>query len=655
MADGSEFQIGLGVSGGDAAEKAAASLDKLASGLSQAGAASEAAATAMKAGQAAYDAAEKAALKASVAVEKIGAAASAQQGKAAAVAAEFGLFSPQFAKASEKLSALTARQAEAAAKATATAAAMNAEAVALDKLRGASSTAAAAEAKLGDAHQAAKKKISDSEKSLKDAANSQQKAIGAAGELEGAFGKLGGPLGLLGQRAVGAGGAFLKLGKQLGSAGPYVILAVAAVALAAGVAAVGVAAVGAAVRIGSWAVGLADAARTQGLLAAGIARTTAGGAALDRQIEEMTGRLPQTREELLALASPIAAAGLSGDALANALEEAAVKAAKLKFGPDFAKQMLSLPSQTARIQAGFSKIFSGLKIEALLVSMSKVTDLFKENSATANAAKAVFESLFQPLVDGVNAWIPKMVSAFIQFEILVLKALIKIKPFGQEILLVAEILGALALLVGGVVAAAIGLLVAGLGLMAVGIGIALTLLAAIGASFVYIAVSAVQAGAAVLEGIGAAFEWLTGLSLADIGMQLIQGLIDGIINGGPGVLGAITGIATGAIDAAKKALGIASPSKIFAEIGMHTAAGMEQGVDGGAAAVQGSMTAMVDPTAAVGAAGAAGAAGTSSSGGSGHVFNITVTGGADGESIAAQVRAAIQDLLTQSGGSLVAS
>ena len=49
----------------------------------------------------------------------------------------------------------------------------------------------------------------------------------------------------------------------------------------------------------------------------------------------------------------------------------------------------------------------------------------------------------------------------------------------------------------------------------------------------------------------------------------------------------------GATATGKTALGIASPSTIFAEIGLHPAAGMEEGVDGGAAGVQKSVEARV--------------------------------------------------------------
>ena len=145
--------------------------------------------------------------------------------------------------------------------------------------------------------------------------------------------------------------------------------------------------------------------------------------------------------------------------------------------------------------------------------------------------------------------------------------------------------------------------------------------------------------------IGQFLDWLGTLTLEGIGTALIDGLVAGLKAGAGAVLGAITGIAGGAVDAAKKALGIASPSTIFAEIGMHTAAGMEQGVDSGAAAVAGSMEAMVEPPASAAPAAAAGGGG-----GSGAQYTITINaGGGDGASIADALRKLLADLGAQAG------
>ncbi len=649
MADGAEFSIDVGVTGGDQAVAAASALDALASKLEVAGTAATDTANAMKAGQTAYDQAESAAIKAAAAVEKIGLAATAQSGKVDAIAAEFGIFSPQAQKAAEKLAQLTARQSEAVAKAASTSAAMTAEASALDKLKNSAAAAADKEAALTKEHAALKKSGDDAAKSAKEQADAQTKSVGAAGLLEGAFAKLGGPLGELGQKATGVGGAVLKMGKSLGAAGPYVAAAVLAIALATAFVAAGLA-------ITKFGVESADAARTQALLADGVAGSVAGGRELDKTIEKLGNTVPQTRDELLAMAGDLAKTGLKGAALSDALEDAAVKAAKLKFGPDFAKQMLSLPSQAARLKSNIAGVFSGLNIESLLEGLSKLVALFDKNSATGEAMKVVFESVFQPIVDGLAAIIPKAVATFIQLEILAMKGLIAIKPYGGVLQGIAIGFGIVLAVIAAVVVA----------FVAVGVA-----MAAVFALFVALPFYAQSAFKAVGDGItstfGAVVAWVSGkideivgffkgLSLSDIGTQLIQGLIDGITGGGAGVIKAITGIAGGAVDAAKHALGIASPSKVFAEIGTNTAAGMEQGVDSGAEGVQSSMTDMVEPPAPAAAAPAAPATSASTSGAgmfAGAIFNFNGVGG-DAKAFAEDFKNHVSDLLAQAGGGVPA-
>lgn len=70
--------------------------------------------------------------------------------------------------------------------------------------------------------------------------------------------------------------------------------------------------------------------------------------------------------------------------------------------------------------------------------------------------------------------------------------------------------------------------------------------------------------------------------LVSIGSNIISGLVRGIQNAAGSVVSAITGVVGGAIDAAKSFLGIASPSKVFKEIGDFTMQGMELGIEEGA-------------------------------------------------------------------------
>lgn len=378
-----------------------------------------------------------------------------------------------------------------------------------------------------------------------------------------------------------------------------------------------------------WAIRMSDAARSARLLSDGIAGSVAGGRELDAAIHALGAKVPQTSDELRSMAADLAKTGLRGKELTDALEDAAVKAAKLKWGPDFAKQTLSLDSQARRLQENIAGLFGGLNLEKFLGELAKIVGLFDSTSETGRAIKVVFESLFQPLVDGLAFLAPKIVSTFIQFEIWVLRALIAIKPFGSKILLAGQIVGGVALVIVGAFALVIG--------AAVAIGVAVT---AVTAGIIYLAFKLTElvAGAIVfaatlisepgkaLEWLKTKFfevvEWLRGISLAEIGKQMLDGLVQGITGGAAGVLSAITGAVGGAIDGAKKLLRIGSPSKVFAEIGLNTAAGMVQGVEGASGDVQGSIEQMVSPPDAAPAGGSSSSSSTSGHNLAGSTFQF---------------------------------
>lgn len=103
-----------------------------------------------------------------------------------------------------------------------------------------------------------------------------------------------------------------------------------------------------------------------------------------------------------------------------------------------------------------------------------------------------------------------------------------------------------------------------------------------------------------------------------IGTAIVDGITSGITSGYERVTGAVRGLADNAITAARETLGIASPSRVFAEIGGYTAEGFERGVHGGTQGAQDAMAAMVAPPDAAGAAGALA--------GRGGVFQVFVDG-----------------------------
>ena len=100
---------------------------------------------------------------------------------------------------------------------------------------------------------------------------------------------------------------------------------------------------------------------------------------------------------------------------------------------------------------------------------------------------------------------------------------------------------------------------------------------------------------AVLDGIASLLQdvWdaITSFDLIGAGQQLIQGFIDGIASMGQSVLDTVGGIASGAIDTVKGWLGIASPSKVFRQIGGYTMEGLAIGLSDGAKSARRAMDA----------------------------------------------------------------
>jgi tape measure domain-containing protein len=139
----------------------------------------------------------------------------------------------------------------------------------------------------------------------------------------------------------------------------------------------------------------------------------------------------------------------------------------------------------------------------------------------------------------------------------------------------------------------IELVAKGLGLIAgvVGVVLAVVAVAAIKLAKLWMGLYAAVLGA---YGVVVSFaEWLGGLfsgdglsaSGASIGQALVDGIVSGLQAGAAAVAAAVKALAGGAVGTAKKAFGIASPSRVFAAIGGHVAAGAELGISGGAGRV----------------------------------------------------------------------
>lgn len=88
----------------------------------------------------------------------------------------------------------------------------------------------------------------------------------------------------------------------------------------------------------------------------------------------------------------------------------------------------------------------------------------------------------------------------------------------------------------------------------------------------------------IVDGVGA---WWS--EVYNAGVDLILGLAQGIASAPGAVADAVTAAVGGAIEAAKRMLGIASPSRVFAEIGRYSMLGLEGGIAGELGGVRSTM------------------------------------------------------------------
>lgn len=76
--------------------------------------------------------------------------------------------------------------------------------------------------------------------------------------------------------------------------------------------------------------------------------------------------------------------------------------------------------------------------------------------------------------------------------------------------------------------------------------------------------------------------------VVSIGSDIIGGLVDGVVGAAGSLIDAVGGAVNDALDWAKNLLGIASPSKVFREIGQYSMQGMALGIDDDADLITGS-------------------------------------------------------------------
>lgn len=499
----------------------------------------------------------------------------------------------------------------------------------LKALEGDAAAATAKEAELAKSLANVKRLSGHVDKSLGAQAESTEK-------LRGALASVPGPAGKLGSSLLGPIQGFQKLSAEMGASNAAMLLGItAAAAVAVAIVAVGVAALAAAAKVAAWAIGLADSNRSAALAQEAVNALHPEIAALSGSYAALTDETGQSSTKLNELAKQLLAAKVSAEDMPAALRAAAnaetalagnggasqflegIKAGKVavgelaaetqaKFGGIVAKQIMGLDAQSERLHKNIGEIFGGLNIDSVLGAVQTLVGLFDKSSASGQAMKEIFESVFQPIINQAqNA--AYVVEAFvIGFLIGLTKLYIAVKP---AIKAVAEFLGfkdtsltdtlGFAKSAGELIAPVFVGIVGLFGLLAVAVGLSLAPFILLSAAAYALVGAVVAVGAAVIGGFMSAWqsvkEFFAGLDLAQVGSDMIAGLALGISNAAGAVLSAITGVVGGAIDMAKSLLHINSPSKVFAEIGAYTGEGLAVGVEDATPGVQDAFAAMVEP------------------------------------------------------------
>lgn len=508
-----------------------------------------------------------------------------------------------------------------------------------------------------------------------------QKASVAALEAEyiglgGTFDKVGkkaGRLDLLGDAAREAGGPIGSLVSGVSRlANPLSLaIAIAASGVAAYVA-LAAAVVGAVVAMGRLALASSDERRSELLHFEGLTTlrnvygVVAGRASdLVAAIDRVSDASALSRGEVSGMAESLYRAGLRGANLSDALAGLSIAQSvqgdrgaarframaisiartggsvrrladdyRARLGGIAQRQALGLDRQMQRLHESIGRLFGDVRIEGFLSALHEVVSLFSQSTETGRALHTLVGALFNPLFDQI-AGLGPLARRFFQGMLIEAQRLTIIflrvrnaiqHAFGSE---------TRAALFGGADALSLGRFAA-YGLAAA-LLLVLVPLAILGA-YAFVAFQRLSQMATAFNALrDGAREWTIA------GRQMVDGLVGSITGGAERVRAAVSGLAATAVSSLRQALGIHSPSRVFAELGRQVPRGMELGIDRGSEGVGSASDRMAASSAGGGAAGVSrGSSRPSISIGDIHV---TVNGQGDARAIAQGIRDELASLL----------
>lgn len=357
-------------------------------------------------------------------------------------------------------------------------------------------------------------------------------------------------------------------------------------------------------------------------------------------IDKVSGSVSISREKVAVFAEQLQQGGLHGENLRSALEGASIKASALgdaagsafagfatsvalgggsvkrladdvknRFGSVVQKQMSSLAVQQLKQKENWASLFRGVNVEPVLSAMKALRDILNLNTASGQALKSIFGSMLKPLFSAAETGLVFMRRFFKQMLIGALELKIAYqevrnwfaRTFGKpQVTQASSLLDKIQLgrVSVYILAAAFSYLAATSIVSAISaissfaVALLTTVIPAVWsavAAATSFAVSIVAvtwpfllaavAVAAFVAGVAALYDLWNEIDWTDLGRSLWKGIVNGLEAGWDAIKNAVSGLAHKAASAFKTVLGIASPSKVFAEFGYSLPEGVAKGVE----------------------------------------------------------------------------
>lgn len=375
----------------------------------------------------------------------------------------------------------------------------------------------------------------------------------------------------------------------------------------------------------------------------------APGKAADMQnaVDKVSASVSIGRDKVAGYAEQLYRSGLRGANLETALEGASVKASALgdaagssfagfaasvalgggsvkrladdvknRFGGIVQRQMSSLEVQQRKQKENWASLFRGVNVEPVLNALKGLRDILNVNTAAGQALKGIFGSMLKPIMSAAESGIVFIRRFFKQMLIGALEMKIAYqevrnwwaKTFGKaSVTQTSSLLDKIEL--GRI---AVYVLAAAFAYLATTVTVsAISAIASFGTTLLMTVVPAIWAGvtaaasfavsilavtwpfllaavavAAFVAGIAALYDLWNEIDWTDLGRNLWKGIVEGLNAGWEAVKSVFSDLASEAANAFATALGIASPSKVFAELGYELPAGVAKGIQQGAPEAQ---------------------------------------------------------------------